>query len=396
MGKVKIVFITEDIFGESIGGVEQHIYHVGIQLARLGKEVIILSLQAGRIDTRKEEIIFEDKGTVTTIKIVKKNFLIRLFEYLEKKVPGSLGMFVAFMGKLLPNVYFRTLLKEVRKLSPDIVHQHDYLASIVASKVISKSIPVVFTNHTGQYLFLEKNKFSRYIQSKLISHYSAVIGPSIELTPNDERSHYISNGVDLDFFSGEKSDYLLGDRVVFICPRRWAPTKGVKYFAEALTLISDDYKDKVFVLFAGSDSDDYPWYRDQVLELLQDLPSGMYSLLGNLSQADLRDSFLKSDVVVIPSLMEATSLAAMEGMACGLPVLSTDVGGMPSVVKDGLTGWMVPPENSGAIAKMITMIVDKNFCLETMGENAASFVRENKSWVSIAAEVSDIYENIEF
>ena len=396
MGKVKIVFITEDIFGESIGGVEQHIYHVGIQLARLGKEVIILSLQAGSIDTRKEEIIFEDKGTVTTIKIVKKNFLIRLFEYLEKKVPGSLGMFVAFMGKLLPNVYFRTLLKEVRKLSPDIVHQHDYLASIVASKVISKSIPVVFTNHTGQYLFLEKNKFSRYIQSKLISHYSAVIGPSIELTPNDERSHYISNGVDLDFFAGEKSDYLLGDRVVFICPRRWAPTKGVKYFAEALTLISDDYKDKVFVLFAGSDSDDYPWYRDQVLELLQDLPSGMYSLLGNLSQADLRDSFLKSDVVVIPSLMEATSLAAMEGMACGLPVLSTDVGGMPSVVKDGLTGWMVPPENSGAIAKMITMIVDKNFCLETMGENAASFVRENKSWVSIAAEVSDIYENIEF
>ena len=396
MGKVKIVFITEDIFGESIGGVEQHIYHVGIQLARLGKEVIILSLQAGRIDTRKEEIIFEDKGTVTTIKIVKKNFLIRLFEYLEKKVPGSLGMFVAFMGKLLPNVYFRTLLKEVRKLSPDIVHQHDYLASIVASKVISKSIPVVFTNHTGQYLFLEKNKFSRYIQSKLISHYSAVIGPSIELTPNDERSHYISNGVDLDFFSGEKSDYLLGDRVVFICPRRWAPTKGVKYFAEALTLISDDYKDKVFVLFAGSDSDDYPWYRDQVLELLQDLPSGMYSLLGNISQADLRDYFLKSDVVVIPSLMEATSLAAMEGMACGLPVLSTDVGGMPSVVKDGLTGWMVPPGNSGAIAKMITMIVDKNFCLETMGKNAASFVRENKSWVSIAAEVSDIYENIEF
>ena len=136
----KIVFLTEDIFGDSIGGVEQHIYHIAKELANNGKHITIISLKVGKASSRQSEIIFNSKGSVTLIKIVKKNWLLWPLKFFEKYVTGKGGMLVAFSGKLLPNLHFWTLIKEVRLVSPDFVHQHDYLANIVASKILSKKI----------------------------------------------------------------------------------------------------------------------------------------------------------------------------------------------------------------------------------------------------------------
>jgi len=310
--------------------------------------------------------------------------------FLEKRISGNGGMLVGFLGKLLPNFHALALIKEIDKASPDLIHQHDYLANILASKVLSKRYPVFFTNHTGQYLFLERYTFTRYIQRWLINHYAAIIGPSKELTPNDPRATYISNGVDIDFFQRDGGD-IQEDRIVFICPRRWAPTKGVLYLAKALYELDNRHKAKVKILFAGSDSDDFPWYRDQILEVLSKVPKESFDLLGNLTQEALRSYFSKSHIVVIPSLMEATSLAAMEGMSCCLPVLSTDVGGMPEVVDQDITGWLVASEDHKALAAKMTEIIDGKYDISRMGLAARDFVRDKKSWKGIAQAVIKTY-----
>ena len=385
-----IVFITEDIFGESIGGVEQHIYHIAKELAKLGKNITIISLKTGLVSSRKSEVIYKNKGNVILIKLVKKNPLLKPLLFLEKRISGNGGMLVGFLGKLLPNFHALALIKEIDKISPDLIHQHDYLANILASKVLSKRYPVFFTNHTGQYLFLERYTFTRYIQRWLINHYAAIIGPSKELTPNDPRATYISNGVDIDFFQRDGGD-IQEDRIVFICPRRWAPTKGVLYLAKALYELDNRHKAKVKILFAGSDSDDFPWYRDQILEVLSKVPKESFDLLGNLTQEALRSYFSKSHIVVIPSLMEATSLAAMEGMSCCLPVLSTDVGGMPEVVDQDITGWLVASEDHKALAAKMTEIIDGKYDISRMGLAARDFVRDKKSWKGIAQAVIKTY-----
>jgi len=389
-----VVFITEDTFESSVGGVEQHIFHIAQELSRSGIRVTILSLRAGRRNTLLERVIRLGDSEFRVEEHVRFNLFFPLVSYLERFVSGKPGLLLALFGKMLPNFHLRTLMQRVRALDPDLVHQHDYVANIVASKLIARTRPVVFTNHTGQYLFLEKYAFTRRLQRFLIRHYRVIIGPSRELTPADDRAVFISNGVETDFFSGTKDHNFHPDRMVVICPRRWAPTKGIRYLAEAMVLLPKADQKRILVLFAGSDSNDYPWYTDEVLKILALLPNDMYDLLGNLDQTRLRDYYLKSDLVVIPSLMEATSLAAMEGMACGLPVLSTNVGGMPDVVVDDGVGWLVEPEDPRAIADTLSAILRRQDELATMGERAREFVRTSRSWRHIAQQVRALYDTV--
>ena len=64
------------------------------------------------------------------------------------------------------------------------------------------------------------------------------------------------------------------------------------------------------------------------------------------------------DVVVVPSLSEASGLTAMEALALGVPVVASRVGGLPEVVADGSTGLLVPPGDAAAIAGAVTRLLD--------------------------------------
>lgn len=389
---MKVVFLTEDIFGESVGGVEFHIFNISRELAKIKNEIFIISLLIGKKSDYSKELIFtsENNTKVWLIKITKKSFLFYFLNFLNKRVSGVIGMLIGLISKIIPNIFYKSLINEVNIINPDLIHQHDYLANILASKKLSKRYPIIFTNHTGQYLYLEKFFLGRILQKYLIKHYSYIIGPSNELTPKQSNATYISNGVDINFFDGKKIKKEI-EKTIFICPRRWAPTKGIIYLADAILKLDDNLKSKSLFLFAGSESNDYLWYKDKVLKKLNKLPPNTFKLLGNLSQEELRQYYLSSDVVIIPSLMEATSLAAMEAMSCSLPVISTDVGGMPEIVSEGYTGWLLEKENSSKLASLIKNIINNEFNILKMGENAKKFVQENKSWEKIAKEINKIY-----
>jgi len=159
-------------------------------------------------------------------------------------------------------------------------------------------------------------------------------------------------------------------------------------------MLSPEDQQKLIVRFAGSDSNDYPWYAKEVMDILRSLPENTYELLGSLDQNQLRDEYLRSDVVVIPSLMEATSLAAMEGMSCGLPVLSTNVGGMPDVVVSPLIGWLVEPRDSAALRDALSSIIANRSVLGTMGAEARNFVLAERSWDKISERTLLVYDDV--
>lgn len=389
---MKIVFLTEDIFGESVGGVEFHIFNISKELAKIKNEIFIISLLIGKKSDYSKKLIYssENNSKVWLIKITKKSFFFYFLEFLNKRISGVMGMVIGLISKIIPNFFYKSLINEVNKLKPDLVHQHDYLANIVASKKLSKIYPIIFTNHTGQYLYLEKFFLGRVLQKYLIKHYKYIIGPSNELTPKQPNAIYISNGVDINFFDGKKIKKET-EKTIFICPRRWAPTKGIIYLADAILKLDDNTRSKSLFLFAGSESNDYLWYKDKVLKKLNKLPESTFKLLGNLDQEELKKNYLSSDVVIIPSLMEATSLAAMEAMSCGLPVISTNVGGMPEIVSEGYTGWLLEKENSSKLASLMKNIINNEFNILKLGENAKKFVHENKSWEKIAKETNKIY-----
>ena len=83
-----------------------------------------------------------------------------------------------------------------------------------------------------------------------------------------------------------------------------------------------------------------------------------------------------SDMVVIPSLAEAMSITAVESMACEKPIVASDVGGLPEVVSDGETAFLVPARDFQAIAEKIRVLHDEPQLRKRMGKKAGVIARE--------------------
>ena len=91
--------------------------------------------------------------------------------------------------------------------------------------------------------------------------------------------------------------------------------------------------------------------------------------------------------------MEAVSLAAIEAMACGTPVLSTAVGGMPELINDGVNGYLVVSKDSDALAsKILSISIDNN--RNNISENAVNLVNNSYSWTKIAHETEKILSEV--
>lgn len=74
---------------------------------------------------------------------------------------------------------------------------------------------------------------------------------------------------------------------------------------------------------------------------------------GALPRADLHRELLRADCFLHPALVEGLPMVVLEALALGLPVIATSVGGLPDVIRDGDTGWLIPPGDAGAIARAL-------------------------------------------
>jgi len=82
------------------------------------------------------------------------------------------------------------------------------------------------------------------------------------------------------------------------------------------------------------------------------------ALVGRKSPAEVRDLLQASDIFLLPSLSEGISNAALEAMACGLPVVASDCGGMSEAIEDGIDGLLLPPRDPHAIADAVEKLAD--------------------------------------
>ncbi len=85
------------------------------------------------------------------------------------------------------------------------------------------------------------------------------------------------------------------------------------------------------------------------------------------------------DIFVMPSLKEGLGLSLMEAMACGIPVIGSDVGGIKTLIQDGENGLLVKPADSNALSGAITELLQDNFKARALGESAHIFIHKNFS-----------------
>ena len=110
---------------------------------------------------------------------------------------------------------------------------------------------------------------------------------------------------------------------------------------------------------------------------------------GSIPNSDMPAVYAAADVVVVPSLIEATSISVLEAMATARPVVAHRIGGLPALIEDAETGHLVEPGDEEALAAAICAVLADRDQRTHMGEQARNRVLEHFTWDRIAASTVD-------
>lgn len=278
----------------------------------------------------------------------------------------------------------------------DVLHVHG-LRPLPATRRLP--VPVVFTNHTSGFLQrLARGERARQRVARWLDHVACCLAPSEELAEGTLELHanppvrYVPNGVDVVRFAPGPSTTrrelkIPDDAQVVLLARRLVEKNGVCVFAEA---VAKFLRPNVRVLFAGDGAE--RGKVEQILRWTDAIPAATF--LGNIPNSQMPDIYRAANISVLPSFLEATSITGLESMATGLPLVGTNVGGIPALIDEGRTGFLVPPGDSDALAAAIGRLLDRPELQESFGVAARERAVSEFSWTNIAARTVDCYRRV--
>lgn len=197
----------------------------------------------------------------------------------------------------------------------------------------------------------------------------------------------ISNGIDLGLFdAAEQVDArekfaLPRDRLLIFFSGRMERRKGIHLLKEIAAFVLARHD--VILVLAGQDL-----FRYVERELLPHLGSrplrGSVRYLGKLDAPDVRSCLRQADIFLIPSLWENCPYACLEAMAAGRGIVSSDAGGLPELIHDGINGLLAPSGDVGAFVRCLERLIEDRDLRERLGAAARRTVDDFHTDVGIA------------
>jgi glycosyltransferase involved in cell wall biosynthesis len=201
------------------------------------------------------------------------------------------------------------------------------------------------------------------------------------------------NGVDVDAFRpGDTSARLttrndLGvppEARVMVSVAVLRKPKGLQYLISALSGVVTSVPDAKLVIVGEGDHGSA--LREQVADLgLSD------SVVFTGARSDIADLLAMSDVFVLPTLEDVLPTVVAEAMSAGLPVVASDVGGLPEMVVDGETGYLVPPADVVALSEACSLLLQDQEKARKMGMAGRAVAKERFDARRQAARLDDLY-----
>jgi glycosyltransferase involved in cell wall biosynthesis len=159
-----------------------------------------------------------------------------------------------------------------------------------------------------------------------------------------------------------------GCRILYV--GRFETRKGIDILAEAIPAVLAAEPEARFVLVGDPNVDEDgrgPTYRGQVEKLVARYP-GRVEMTGVLSRDALVEQYARADIFVAPSRYESFGLIFLEAMMHGAACVGTEAGGIPEVVENGVTGLLVPPADSSALADALSRLAGDAALRRRLGE----------------------------
>ncbi|SOB90887.1 glycosyltransferase involved in cell wall bisynthesis [Ureibacillus xyleni] len=285
-----------------------------------------------------------------------------------------------------------------------ITHSHYVFPSGMFSYILKKryNIPYVVTAHGGDINKMAKKsaRIKGYTE-KILQHADHIIAVGEELASNiqqdfqipQERISVMSMGIDRSVFQKplNKSELATSlsmntERVNFLFVGNIIQEKGVQELIEAFLKLEEKYPQKAVLYAIGSTKNIS--FSNQMKELAQQ--SNNIHFLEPMPQKRLANYFQASDVFVLPSYIEGLGLVALEALACGTPVIASDVGGLHYMLQNG-AGVLVPPKSVEALYNKMEQVIQQNGQLQVNEEQIQQLLKLHDS-KEIIARLTAIYE----
>ena len=235
---------------------------------------------------------------------------------------------------------------------------------------IIKDYPDVMINEKAK----KEHKLADYILVPTQTVFNSLVEEGVEA----EKIVVIPYGVDLKMFSGERKIDKKRFRIIFV--GSVSLRKGVHYLLEAWKNLNLSNAELVII-------GDIENGIETIIKKYQD----HFTHIPYINQRDLIDYYLHSDVFILPSLAEGSARVIYEAMACGLPVIYTDMAG--SIARDQIDGFEINAYSVEDIMDKILYFYNHRDDIEDMGKNAKDWIK-NFTWESYRSKISQLYLNI--
>jgi glycosyltransferase involved in cell wall biosynthesis len=288
------------------------------------------------------------------------------------------------------------MIKAVKKeaRNHDLIHAHWFiagLAAVLGKARYQKTVLMIHHAHAANKLFL-------YILRKtdfLICNSSMVLQKTLTIFPSND-SDIIHPGIDTDFFT-PLTDCKVKYNQPFqmIAVGRFISLKGFSVLIEACALLRKSNLNFQLKLIGQG-------YLQVKLERQiskLDLKNHI-KIIHNLPPQELKEQYQCSDLLIIPSIIdengdtEGLGMVAVEAGSCGLPLLGSNVGGIPDVIKDGYNGFLFEASRYDKLAERIKELMENPVLYRRMGSAARAHVLENFNTYKSARKIQNVYKKL--
>lgn len=312
--------------------------------------------------------------------------------------------FYPVTGISYSNFVSRYIIKNI-KPEPDLIHAHfSYPDGYGMMKLAKKwEVPLVISAlgtierkvaYEGSYTsgqIIEAMNFA----DKILSVSEDLKVHIVNLGIDKSKVHVVPNGVDTEIFKPAGKEHA---RSVLHLPQE----KKIVLFIGALRKIKGvDYLIEAAKYFVDTDTDLYMVGRDDGLrksleKRAEELKiAGFIKFTGPVNHEDIPLWISASDMLVLPSLSEGRPNVVLEALSCEIPVVATDVGGIPELMVEGETGYLVPAKDPEKLSEKINLLLENESLREKMGKlGRKSILQRGLTWEAHAKKTVDIYSEL--
>lgn len=230
--------------------------------------------------------------------------------------------------------------------------------------------------------YLLRNVADRYISA---SNFGSSLLQQLGISRNKIAT--VHNAVDLAEFTVSTTSNRAQNLLLFV--GRIDPSKGLHCLLRSLRLLSDSVK----LVIAGPLSWDSS-YNSRILSSIKEvnrMSSHAITYLGPQNHNQLFDLYRKATMLVLPSISETFGIVLLEAMASGTPVVASNAGGIPEIIKDRVNGLLFRSGDFSDLARRVhTLLNDDNLRMR-LGLEGRRFVEENFSYDCVVGELTKIY-----